>query len=89
MTAGSLIFHSVLRQCDSLRSGLPQDCGLGSVLDDHTKSLRTNSACDQVSQHNGVAATLKKEDLSNVVSADEVNSHDWIEVSKSKGKKKR
>ena len=71
-------------------AGLPQDRGLGCVVDDHVEQLHANAVHVEVSRPVDSAVTL---DIDAVVDVQgkalvSCSEGDWIEVSKSKGKPK-
>ncbi len=75
-------------------AGLPQDRGLGCVIDDHVDRKRTDDVHVRDSSPVDSVLTLETAKVSDIVvdvQAKAPNScaeGDWIEVSKSKGKQK-
>ena len=97
MTSGFFGYEaSSFHESNQLCSGLPQDRGLGSVVDDHVAILRTKAV--DVESPLPVTSTLilQSARMVAVVASDQANTStalssmegDWIEVSQSKDRKK-
>lgn len=72
-------------------AGLPQDRGLGCVIDDRVEQLHANAVHVEVSRPVDCAVTLETDavvDVQGEAALVSCTEGDWIEVSKSKGKPK-